>query len=1191
MTESLLVLRTVPTPAGAPRFATKRWAWNLTSSDWRKISYDAGASFTAHERPVASLADVAALLEKVRLDPQAFIVRGELLPEARAILEENPKHRFRRAKKVSRTGKLPTLGEVPRRWLMIDVDGWPLRQSDDLADDPESAIEAAIHDLLPECFHDVACWWQLSSSAGFVAGVLKVHLFFWLAEPISNDDLRLYLHVHAPAVDRAPFNAAQPHYIADPIIEGGHDPLPRRTGWVKGLEEAVTLPALDLDALRATVQKRREKVAAGAGLDPTAARTVAGALALLGDGEGREGWHAPLRRATLLYARQTPPQNRDDQAVKGACRAAIQAAADREPGEHSAADLARFGSDAYLDALLDGAFVWVDANKREVPEGVAPHHEAPAHDLTEARGEMHDRIGTFMLDAARWRAAPKGAKPPHLGLAVDVGAGKSREARIAAVDWVVAAKAAEQPHRTLWLGPTTKLNVEAEEAFAAEAERQGVTVAVHRGRERDDPLNPNAQMCLDLDAVKLATSAGEVVETAVCGGKKEGAPACPFRHGENQCGYYRQAAAVGAADIVIATHEAGFHTLPGGIQKGLSLTILDEAFWQDGLKTGRTIAVDVLTDGLGNHPVLAKAGGGRQVPDYDATDALLTARTKLQRALEAAPEGYVRREALDATGLSAAECGAARGHEWNRRIEGLQRPGMSAEARREAAEQAGVNAQVARWAAMWTVMADLLASGNEATGRAELLWRKDREGEQRWSLSLNTISEMMGAIHEAPVLLLDATMPADLVRAYLPRLEVPEPVRVKAPHMEVRQVRGGWGKTTLLPGRMKVTLDENGKPENLPPILANLRDFVAGETCGERSLVITYEDAEAAFAGLPGVETGHFNAVAGIDRWKDVRHLFVIGRPRPRSDQVRVLAAALTGEPVEVAESQRETRGVRLTEGRSGTVEVRAYANPAAELVSTAITDAEIVQGIGRARGINRTEQDPVRVWLFADVVTPLLVDELLDWRDLAPGSVERMACRGIFLASPSDAARAYPDLFGTVEAGKKAFQRWGVEKGEVGDIPLRLVTLRGMSPTSGVWAFTYRPKGAGQRTQRGWARTEFDPEDVWRFLEERLGELAAFTPEDRPEPEPPRPGPPDAPSVPWPSIGRNVPPNASGGLPGLSEVGLSLPPSRSPVLAEDLRPQTGLPPRKPGASAAVRAAPPSAGAATWNPIGGGGGG
>ena len=53
-------------------------------------------------------------------------------------------------------------------------------------------------------------------------------------QPIGNEDLKLYLQLHAPGVDRAPFDAAQPHYTFDPTIENGHDPLPRRTGWIKG---------------------------------------------------------------------------------------------------------------------------------------------------------------------------------------------------------------------------------------------------------------------------------------------------------------------------------------------------------------------------------------------------------------------------------------------------------------------------------------------------------------------------------------------------------------------------------------------------------------------------------------------------------------------------------------------------------------------------------------------------------------------------------------------------------------------------------------------------------------------------------------------------------------------------------------------------------------------------------------------
>jgi hypothetical protein len=150
LTEFLTVLRTTPTPYGAARFATKRWAWNPTLNEWRSIAYDAGATFTAEERPVSGLDDLAAVLKGIRRDPTAFIVRGELLPDVRAAVELDPGHRIRRAKKKGEKGQAPTLAECPRRWLMVDVDNYPLPGWADLADDPEAAVEAAIRDLLPD---------------------------------------------------------------------------------------------------------------------------------------------------------------------------------------------------------------------------------------------------------------------------------------------------------------------------------------------------------------------------------------------------------------------------------------------------------------------------------------------------------------------------------------------------------------------------------------------------------------------------------------------------------------------------------------------------------------------------------------------------------------------------------------------------------------------------------------------------------------------------------------------------------------------------------------------------------------------------------------------------------------------------------------------------------------------------------
>src|SRR5206468_3678157 len=88
---------------------------------------------------------------------------------------------------------------------------------------------------------EVECWWQLSASCGFVEGVLNSHLLFQLHEPMRDEDIKASLRPFQ--IDCALFDPIQIHYIADPIVEGAPDPLPKRTGWRKGMEEAVKLPA------------------------------------------------------------------------------------------------------------------------------------------------------------------------------------------------------------------------------------------------------------------------------------------------------------------------------------------------------------------------------------------------------------------------------------------------------------------------------------------------------------------------------------------------------------------------------------------------------------------------------------------------------------------------------------------------------------------------------------------------------------------------------------------------------------------------------------------------------------------------------------------------------------------------------------------------------------------------------------
>jgi len=392
------------------------------------------------------------------------------------------------------------------------------------------------------------------------------------------------------------------------------------------------------------------------------------------------------------------------------------------------------------------------------------------------------------------------------------------------------------------------------------------------------------------------------------------------------------------------------------------------------------------------------------------------------------------RAALMRAMLTAEDCARARQLEWRRKRANTMHPGMTAEARKKARKQAEGNASIPARVALWTSLETLLKSDNAVTGRVELSTRGSGEGSGR-VVSVHRRKEIQAHVTSLPMLLLDAIMQVAIVRHYLPRLEVLAEIRVQAPHQRLHQIIGGWGKTSLSP-HGKATVSENNRRIGR---LAELRDFVALNG-GQNPLVVTYEDIEDRFRRLPGVETAHFNAIAGLDVHRDVRTLFVIGRPLPSPEDVRMLALELTGKPLALAASQTEMRGARGPDGRGIGIKVRVYADPDFEMVRAAITDAEVAQAIGRARGVNRTADNPVDVFLFADVVLTLTVAGVARWAEVCPDPIARMWARGSVLLSATDAAAAWPDLFPTPEAARKALHR-GEAKGHFPDISLRYIT------------------------------------------------------------------------------------------------------------------------------------------------------
>ena len=191
-------------------------------------------------------------------------------------------------------------------------------------------------------------------------------------------------------------------------------------------------------------------------------------------------------------------------------------------------------------------------------------------------------------------------------------------------------------------------------------------------------------------------------------------------------------------------------------------------------------------------------------------------------------------------------------------------------------------------------------------------------------------------------------------------------------------------------------------------------------------LVVTYKACEAAFEGIPGVETGHFNAIAGLDAYRDVRLLVVVGRPLPSDSALAPLAGALFRHLPEGGYG-RELRGVRMRDGSSRAVRVMTHTDEKAELLRAAICDDEVLQAIGRGRGVNRTGANPLEVHVLADVALPLVHDADCCLGRGRPDLFSACCWRASRSTAPQTQRCSIPALFFGAAAGAEGDRAGGI--------------------------------------------------------------------------------------------------------------------------------------------------------------------
>jgi Bifunctional DNA primase/polymerase, N-terminal len=680
----------------------------------------------------------------------------------------------------------------------------------------------------------------------------------------------------------------------------------------------------------------------------------------------------------------------------------------------------------------------------------------------EARARLDAAIRAALEAFTEWWEGDRSGIRPVAGIRATVGLGKSAVSRTRIADWQAEMQARSLQHRVLVVTPSHAL---AEEAAASWRKSVAGSVAVLRGYDVKDPVT-GKPMCQDTSMVHIAIAAGLSVGKSVCRSSKKWS--CPHYTG---CLKQENRHEVARADVVLAPYDVLF-TGPAAGTEPFGLIVIDEGFWQRSIEAIALPPIEKIASaglsGIDSDDLLA---GERQAD-------LAALRSRLAAALGDEPGPIIQAETLNRAGITSSLCAEAAAAETSLVREADIYPGMSPRARREATAVVRRNAILQRMADLWHTLAMIIEG---AAGAPVISIALPSPAADRRSVGLHRRKTIVDALAGIPVLHLDATLRQPMLDLFFPEASVTA-IEAAQPHQHLTLVSGGFGKTSIVPSAA-CPADELARRRNRLQKCTDHVRWQALRIAPRRVLVVTYMAIEEAFAGIPGVETAHFNAIAGLDRYGDVGLLMVIGRPLPSTADIASPCASLFGH-VPQGRYQKDTSAVHMRDGWIATVKTLTHADVDAETLRAAICDDEVIQAIGRGRGVNRTAGNPLEVQVLADVALPLIHDRVVPWESLVPDVLQKMLLAGVAVDSPTDAAALHPGMFKSANEAKLAFARAGFK----GQNPIG-TTYREMTLKSA----RYLRGGRGRSWQWVWWIVG-SAGDARKTLEVNLGSLAEWT-------------------------------------------------------------------------------------------------
>jgi putative DNA primase/helicase len=497
----------------------------------------------------------------------------------------------------------------------------------------------------------------------------------------------------------------------------------------------------------------------------------------------------------------------------------------------------------------------------------------------------------------------------------------------------------------------------------------------------------------------------------------------------------------------------------------IALIVIDESFWKRGVSGVETRGDETR---------------GITLEDMALDMSEISDRHKLIKILQSHPLGGLERARLSKT-ITAALCKFMIGAEWGIVNSLKLTPQMSPAHIKKVEKVMPVVRTARRMVGVWGALRELVGDPKiKVSGR--LVLDENKAGQR--VLRLRSVKQIRKS-RKVPTFIMDATLPdISILRAFFPQVEIVADIDVTMPeHVHVTQIIGApVSKRRLFHWRKK-------EPKDGARNLKAIRRLVLQwwmEHERKPMLVITQQAIEEWLkkAGLPdGVSVEHYNNISGLDRYKTVSSLLLIGRTIPLPERVEAYAGALTGrDPIKVPPDQwwypQVPRAIRLANGTGIIVErCDQHPDPVGEHVRYQICEGELLQALGRVRAINRTAEDPVAIGIATDVVLPSTVNRVIPWE--APSKAMEPAEEGVILFNAHDMAEVWPWVWKSIQAANRTLAKLRASARRVGTSFGNGVYDSYIPFSNGVrWhAIQYQRAGAKQKFR--WA--SFDPRK-WPF-------------------------------------------------------------------------------------------------------------